>query len=89
MKRTFSYEFENESANTLTYECSPTEDEKLDCRMEEGELALYMNPSAMMTLAKMLVKMSSGTYAGGFHVHIGKDFNPDNRHVLRVVVSSS
>ena len=72
MKKTFTYEFEEDKPNSLRYELS--EDECLESLVENGVPVLYMNRSAMLTMAKLLIKMAGGSYPEQFHVHLGKDF---------------
>lgn len=86
MKKTFTFEFEEEKANILTYECSMAEDEKLSVSVEHGMPTIYANRSALLTLAKLLIKMGSGTYGGGFHVHLHEDFNSDMPDCLTVIL---
>ena len=74
MKKTFTYEFEEDKPNSLSYEISMDEDECLDSLVENGVPILYMNRSAMLTMAKLLIKMAGGSISEQFHVHLGKDF---------------
>ena len=86
MKKTFTFEFEEENANTLTFECSLAEDEKLSTSVKNGVPAIYANRSALITLAKLLIKMALGSHVDGFHVHLHQDFNselPDCVTVIR------
>ena len=72
MKKTFTYEFEEDKPNSLRYELS--EDECFESLVENEVPVLYMNRSAMLTMAKLLIKMAGGSYSEQFHVHLSKDF---------------
>ena len=74
MKRTFTFEFEEDKANTLSYEVSLDEDERFESLVENETPILYMNRSAMLTMAKVLIKIAEGRYTEQFHVHLKKDF---------------
>ena len=74
MKRTFTYEFEEGKPNTLRYEIRMDEDECLESLVENGVPILYMNRSAMLTVAKLLIKMAGGSYSEQFHIHLRKNF---------------
>jgi len=87
MKNTFTFEFDDEQPNTLTYECSMAEDEKFSTSVEHGVPTIYANRSALVTLAKLVIKMASGTHADGFHVHLGQDFNSDLPDCLTIILS--
>jgi hypothetical protein len=89
MKKTFMFEFEEEKTNTLTYECSMAEDEKLSTGVENGEATIYANRSALITLAKLLLKMALGPYTGGFHVHLHQDFNSELPNCLTVILTDA
>jgi hypothetical protein len=77
MKRTFVFEFQEEKNNCITFEYSQKADERLDTLVENNIPILSLNRSAMITLAKMLIKMALGSYDSGFHVHFRKDLNAD------------
>ena len=77
MKRTFTFEFEEEDTNTLTYECSFNEDEQLSTKLEDGMLTICANQSGFMTLAKIVAKMALGSHKNGFHLHIQENFHED------------
>ena len=89
MKKTFTFEFEEEKANTLTYECSMAEDEKLSTSAENGGSTIYANRSALITLAKLLIKMAWGPHASGFHVHLHQDFNSELPDCLTVILTDA
>lgn len=86
MKKQFTYEFEVEKENRITYEYSPEADEKLDSLVENGVPIVYLNRSAMLMLAKTLIKMALGSYTVGFHVHLSKDLNADLPDRLTVML---
>jgi len=86
--KTFKFEFEEEKANRLTYECSLDESEQLETSVGNGVPFIYLNRSAMLTMAKILIKMANGAYSNGFHLHLHKDFNPDAPDALVLLTSS-
>lgn len=86
--KTFNFEFEEEKPNRLTYECSFDEDEKLETSVENGVPFVYLNRSAMITMAKILIKMANGPYSNGFHLHLHKDFNEDAGDAVVLRLSS-
>lgn len=86
--KTFNFEFEEEKLNRLTYECSFDEDERLETSVENGVPFIYLNRSAMITMAKILIKMANGSYSNGFHLHLHKDFNEDAPDAVVLLLSS-
>ncbi len=87
MKKQFLFEFEESQPNSLGYECSLEENERLDTLVEEGGVPiLYLNRPAMVTLAKLLIRMSQGSFAEQFHVHIHKHFNADEPQRLTIML---
>jgi hypothetical protein len=85
MNKTFKFEFPEEDAKSLTYECDETE--RLVSKVEEGVPVVYLNRPAMITLAKILIQMALGKYQEGFHLHLHEDFNSDARDQLTIVLS--
>jgi hypothetical protein len=88
MTEKFIYDFKDDGKNRITFEYSPEADEKLRASVENGIPFLYLNRSAMVTLAKILVKMAHGSHSDGFHVHLHSDFNADEPECLAVILSS-
>jgi hypothetical protein len=88
MKKTFTFEYDEERSDTLSYQVSLEEDEMLDSSVESGVPFVYLNRSAMVTLAKILIKMATGSYRDGFHVHLHKDFNSDAPESVVLLLSS-
>jgi hypothetical protein len=88
MKKTFKLEFDEEGANTLTYECL-AEDERLSTTIENGVPTIYANRSGLITIAKILIKVALGSYANGFHLHIQQNFNEDLPDCLTIMLDSS
>lgn len=76
-KNSFTYEYEQDRHNSISYEYSSEEDEKMDMFMAEGTPFVHLNRSGMLMLARILIKMAQGDYDDSFHVHLRKDFNPD------------
>ena len=86
MKKQFQFEFEEERQNCITFEYSPEADEKLDTLVENEVPILYLNRPGMITLAKMLIKMATGPYDDGFHIHLNKDLNANLPNRLIVML---
>jgi hypothetical protein len=89
MKRTFVFEFEEDAKNSITFQYSLEEDETISTSVEDNVPFLYLNRAAMITLAKILIKMAYGSYDEGFHVHLHKDFNADLPDCLTVLLQKS
>lgn len=87
MTKTFKFEFDEEKPNSLTYDVTLAENEKLDILLENGLPIVYLNRPAMLTLAKILIKMAMGSLTEGFHLHLRKDFNPDEADRLTLMLS--
>jgi hypothetical protein len=88
MTKQFSYTYNDDSRDRIALEYSPEADERLETSVENGVPFLYLNRSAMITLAKTLIKIANGSYSDGFHVHLHKDFNADEPERLTVLLSS-
>lgn len=73
--KTFTFAFEDKSPKSIRYECEG--DEYLRTSVEEGMPFLYANRAGMIALAKLLIKMGTGEYREGFHVHLRSDFSGD------------
>jgi hypothetical protein len=86
-KKRFAYEFEQDTANRISFDYSPRGDDKIDSATEDGTPVLYLNRPGMITLARTLIKMAKGDYEAGFHVHLRKDFNADLPNRLTVILS--
>ena len=87
MSQRFEYEFEEAQANCINFEYSPDEDEVFQVSHENGSMVVCLNRSALLTLAKLLIKMSLGPYTNGFHVHLNTDFDADQPECLTVMLS--
>jgi hypothetical protein len=85
MSQRFVYEFADERANTIHFDYSPDGDEQLSTAIENGTPVIYANPSGLLTLAKLLVKMSVGPHSNGFHVHLRENFDADQVECLTVM----
>ena len=87
--KNFSFEFEQERPNHITFDYSPEADEELDALVENSVPILYANRPALLSLAKAFIKMALGDYQEGFHIHLRKDLNADEPDRLIVVLHSS
>lgn len=88
MKKTFTFEYEEDKPGSLSYQVSLEEDERLDSSIQNGVPFLYLNRSAMITLARILIKMATGSNSDGFHLHLHKDFNEDAPDAIVLSLSS-
>ncbi|MGO9209514.1 MAG: hypothetical protein ACLP2H_05295 [Terriglobales bacterium] len=74
-RKTFTYQFDDKSPKSITYECSETE--HLRTTVDHGVPFVFANRAGMLTLAKLLIQLSMGDYKHGFHVHLRADFGDD------------
>jgi hypothetical protein len=89
MKKTFSYDFEDESEKSrISFEYDEEIEEKLAVKVESGVPVLYGNKQAFLLLAKTFSKLALGDYQDGFHVHLNTDFDADDSEALRVILNS-
>lgn len=86
-KKHFAYDFEQDSANRISFDYSPEGNDKIESGIESGNPVLYLNRPGMITLARTLIKMATGDYQAGFHVHLRKNFNADLPEALTVILS--
>ncbi|SPF37628.1 hypothetical protein SBA4_2030002 [Candidatus Sulfopaludibacter sp. SbA4] len=87
--KSFNFDFQEEPPNHITFEYSPEADEDLDTLVENGVPVLYANQTALLSLARLFIKMALGEYKDGFHVHLRKDLNADEPDRLIVMLHSS
>jgi hypothetical protein len=85
----FSFEFEEDRPNQITFDYGPAADEELDTAVENGVPIIQANRSALLSLAKLFIKMALGDYTDGFHVHLRKDLNADEGDRLIVMLHSA
>ena len=74
--------FVDEGPKDFSYSVDRAEDARLDASESHGELALFLNAAGCSKLAEMLVKLACSSYHPGYHIHIGKNFDPDQDDVL-------
>ena len=86
-KTTFSFEFEDHSPRSITYEVE--QGGRLSASVEDGVPFIYANREGMLTLAKLLLQLSLGKYKNGFHIHLRSDFSDDagKRDVLTLLLN--
>ena len=85
-KKKFYYDFEDESPGQLSYQCTPTEKEKIDLEIVDGQAYLFGNKEGLINLAKICIKLSLGNYPDGLHLHINKNFIEEEDEVLCIGV---
>jgi hypothetical protein len=71
----FEFEFDDLSAQNKLRLDHTDKPPRLSLDVVDGVPFLYANKEGLMTLAKMMIKMSLGDYSDGFHMHLGVDFN--------------
>jgi hypothetical protein len=87
-RKTFRFEFEDEGPKTLSFDYDGQYEQRLESAVENGAVVLYLNRQGCAVLAKVLAKMALGSYEPGFHLHFEKDFNAEQKEVLRLVLVS-
>jgi hypothetical protein len=88
MKRKFEFEFEDQSLeNTITFEYDEAVEEEFDLCIENGVAVMYANNQALLSIAKLFIKIAICDYQKGFDLHLKKDFDADDREVLRVILT--
>ena len=84
----FQCDFDDLGPETIKYEVTGPPTETACTVIEDGTPVLYLNRGACKLLADIFAKLALGTYADGFHVHLRKNFDPDEIEMLRVVITS-
>jgi hypothetical protein len=74
-KKEFTYQFEDDSPHSVTYECGETE--RLATSVQDGVPFVFANRAGMLALAKLLIQLGLGEHEDGFHVHLRADFSDD------------
>jgi hypothetical protein len=87
-RRRFVVEFDDLDSRSLTYTTSGPPIELLTTKSESGIPVVYASKGACRLLAETFDKLAFGNYSDGFHLHLEKDFDPDNAEVLRIILSS-
>ncbi|MBW4536654.1 MAG: hypothetical protein KME09_22230 [Pleurocapsa minor HA4230-MV1] len=90
MKRKFEFEFEDQSLeNTITFEYDDATEEEIDLCIENGVAVMYANSQALLSMAKLFVKIAICDYQKGFHLHLTKDFDADDKEIFRVILTKN
>ena len=85
MKKRFNIRFDNEGPNALSYELGTNA--RLQCTVENGVPVVWVNREGARVLAEIFAKLALGTHATGFHVHLGRDLDPDGPDVVRLALA--
>jgi len=80
-RRSVTIDFEVEGAKSFGYEIDAKDNALLDAGPSDG-VTLHLNSAGCMKLAQLLLKLGYGPYRAGFHVHLGKNFDPDMEEKL-------
>ncbi len=84
---TFMCKFEDEGPSSITYKTTGPPTETACTTVEDGTPVLYLNKAACKLLAEIFAKLAMGNYADGFHLHLEKNFDPDEVEMLRIVIA--
>jgi hypothetical protein len=86
MKRSFSFEFEDNRKNSCSFTFS--DKDKIDTELFAGVPSIYLSKSSCLVLAKILIQMGSIDYSEGFHVHIEQNFDSDKKELFRLILNN-
>ena len=85
-RKRFEFEFEDRDPQTFIIDYAGERDHKAVTQVEHGVPVLYVNRQACAFLARIFARLALGSYDGGYHLHFGKNFNPDSLETLRIVL---
>ena len=86
-KQHFVCEFEDLGPSEIRYEVTGPPVQRAMTTIEEQVPVLYLNKGACRLLAEIFAKLAMGSYSEGFHVHLGKDCDPEREEMLRVILA--
>jgi hypothetical protein len=84
----FECDFDDLGPNRITYQMSGPPTETACTTVEDGTPVLYLNKGACKLLAEIFAKLALGSYSDGFHLHLRKNFAPEEVEMLRIIVAS-
>jgi hypothetical protein len=84
LKRLFEYHPDDAGPARLDFEVPAQA--RLACELDSGTPVVYINKSGSLALAKVLVQLGSSQHATGFHVHLGRDLDPEAPEAIRIVL---
>jgi hypothetical protein len=87
MKKTYSFEYEDNSPKELTYET--TGHEKLTVTAEGGQVFVFGNSAGLVTLGKLLLQLGESELPAGFHIHVRRNFDYDQPDAICVGVDAA
>ena len=73
----FECDFDDLGPKRITYQMSGPPTETACTTVEDGTPVLYLNKGSCKLLAEIFAKLALGSYADGFHLHLKKNFDPD------------
>lgn len=82
----FEYDFEDRSPNTMVFDFSDIEDDRLAFESHGENNILFVNRDAALVLARIFLRIAKGSYENGFHVHLHEDFDADKPLAIAVAV---
>lgn len=85
MKKQFTYEFEEDEKDKVTFDYSPDGDERFNMAMQSGKPLIHANSAGLLTLARTLIKLALGTYSETHHIQLNKDFNAEKEEILTLM----
>ena len=85
----FEFEFIDESESreiSFDYDDVGEADEDIEMSFVGDTPIVHANSKALITLAKLFIKLALGNYKSGFHVHIRKNFDGDESDIMIVTL---
>ena len=82
----FAFQFEDAGSSSLSYTIDAADKLSIDTDYDTCPV-LYLNKTGCVFLAKILLQMGLGSVKSGFHLHLGKNFDPEKPEILRIVVA--
>jgi hypothetical protein len=86
MKKSFLYEYKADRHDSISLEFADDRSERLNAYRCEttGEVVINANSIALLSMAKILIKMAQGDYSSSFHLHLREDFDDAKPQVIRI-----
>ena len=82
----FVFEFDDAGSSSLSYTIDEADKLSVDTDCDTCPV-IYLNRAGCVFLAKLLLQMGLGSVKSGFHMHLGKNFDPEKADILRIVVA--
>ena len=82
----FVFEFDDAGSSSLSDTIDEADKLSVDTDYDTCPV-IYLNKAGCVFLAKLLLQMGLGSVKSGFHMHLGKNFDPEKAEILRIVVA--